>query len=228
MIEYKNLVIIGSSHVAIESVREVKRVIEEKEPEFVAIELDKGRFMGLMSKKKKSRIGLKQVKDFGVSGFLFNLIGAWVEEKVGRMVRVKPGTEMKQAVISGAKVKAKIVLVDQDIRITIKKFMKTITWKERFRFVMDIVKGILGKSDLNIKGLDLRKVPKQELIEKMIELVSKRYPSVYKCLIHDRNVVMSKRLVKLMVKHPESLIVAVVGAGHVKGMDEIIRKSFKE
>jgi pheromone shutdown-related protein TraB len=224
MIEYKNLVVIGSSHVAIESVREVKRVIEDKKPSFVAIELDKGRFIGLMSKQKK-KLQLKQVLDLGISGFLFNFVGAWVEERVGKMVRVKPGTEMKQAVISGAKVKAKLVLVDQDIRITIKKFMKTITWKEKFRFIGDIVKGIFGKSDLNLKGFDLRKVPKDEFIEKVIGLVSKRYPSVYKCLIHDRNKVMSKRLVKLMEKYPDDLIVAVVGAGHVKGMDEIIRKS---
>ncbi len=225
MIEYKNLVMIGSSHVAIESVKEVKRVIEDKRPEFVAIELDKGRFVSLMSKKKK-KLKLKQVLDLGVSGFLFNLVGAWVEERVGRMVRVKPGTEMKQAVVSGAKVKAKLVLVDQDIRVTIKKFMKTITWKEKFRFVIDIVKGIFGKSDLKIKGLDLRKVPTEEFIEKVLDLVKKRYPSVYKCLISDRNKVMGKRLVKLMEKYPDATIVAVVGAGHVKGMDELIRKNF--
>ena len=224
MIEYKNLVVIGTSHVAIESVRQVKQVIEDRKPSFVAIELDKGRFVSLMSKEKK-KLQLKQVLDLGISGFLFNLVGAWVEERVGRMVRVKPGTEMKQAVVSGAKVKAKLVLVDQDIRITIKKFMKTITWKEKFRFIIDIVKGIFGKTDLNIKGFDLRKVPKEEFIVKVIALVRKRYPSVYKSLIDDRNKVMSKRLVNLMHKYPDDLIVAVVGAGHVDGMEKLIRKS---
>ena len=103
--------------------------------------------------------------------------------------------------------------------------MKTITWKEKFRFIGDIVKGIFGKSDLKIKGLDLRKVPENEFIVQVLALVKKRYPSVYKCLISDRNKVMSKRLVKLMEKYPDALIVAVVGAGHVEGMDKIIRKS---
>ena len=93
MIEYKNLVVIGTSHVAIESVRQVKQVIEDRKPSFVAIELDKGRFVSLMSKEKK-KLQLKQVLDLGISGFLFNLVGAWVEERVGRMVRVKPGSNV--------------------------------------------------------------------------------------------------------------------------------------
>jgi len=226
MIEYENLVLIGTSHIAIESVNEVRRVIDDLKPGFVALELDKGRFMGLMSKEKK-KLGLKDIRRFGIKGFLFNLFGAWVEEKLGRVVKVKPGSEMKAAVISAARIQAKVVLIDQDIRITIKNLVQGITFKEKWRFFADIIKGFLFRKKMvaEFGNIDLRKVPSEKVIEKVVKRVEERYPSVFKALIDDRNKVMSKKLVNLMTKFPDTKIVAVVGAGHVEGMLTLIKKS---
>tara|TARA_Y100000310_G_scaffold344038_1_gene454704 strand:+ start:49 stop:738 length:690 start_codon:yes stop_codon:yes gene_type:complete len=228
MIEYENLILIGTSHIAIDSVREVKKVIKDLEPEYVALELDKGRFLSLMSNQKR-RLRLKDVMKLGVRGFLFNLAGAWVEEKLGKVVKVKPGTEMKQAVISAAKIKAKVVLIDQNISITIKNLVKGFGFREKWRFCVDIVKGILFRKKMmaeqGLGEVDLRKVPSDEMIKKIVKRVEVRYPSIYKALIGDRNKIMAKKLVKLMKRDKNSKIVAVVGAGHVDGMLEIIKKS---
>tara|TARA_Y100000310_G_C20542690_1_gene744085 strand:+ start:49 stop:732 length:684 start_codon:yes stop_codon:yes gene_type:complete len=226
MIEYENLVLIGTSHIAIESVNEVKKVIDDLEPGFVALELDKGRFIGLMSKEKR-KLRLGDIRKFGIKGFLFNLFGAWVEEKLGRVVKVKPGSEMKAAVISAAKIQAKVVLIDQDIKITIKNLVQNVTFKEKWRFVSDIIKGFLYRKKMvaEFGNIDLRKVPSEKIIEKVVKRVEERYPSVFKALIDDRNKVMSKKLVNLMKKFPETKIVAVVGAGHVEGMMSVIKKS---
>lgn len=221
MVDYKNLKIVGTSHIAVSSIKEVKKEILEIKPEFVALELDKNRLIGLMSKKKR-KIKLKDILDLGISGFLFVVFGQWLEEKLGKMVGTKPGGEMKIAVKAAAMVGSKIVLIDQEINITIKKLMKTITFREKFRFVWDILKGLVGKGD--VEKFDLRKVPSDKLIEKMIKSVENRYPSVYKVLISDRNKVMGKRLHKLMTKFPESQIIAVVGAGHEEGIIEEIKK----
>ncbi len=221
MVDYKNLKIVGTSHIAVSSIKEVKKEILENKPEFVALELDKNRLIGLMSNKKR-KIKLKDLKGLGISGFLFVMFGQWLEEKLGKMVGTKPGGEMKIAVKAAAMVGSKIVLIDQEINITIKKLMKTITFKEKFRFVWDILKGLMGKGD--IEKFDLRKVPSDKLIEKMIKSVENRYPSVYKVLISDRNKIMGKRLHKLMNKFPESQIIAVVGAGHEEGIIEEIKK----
>ncbi|MBT4174788.1 hypothetical protein HOC80_04285 [archaeon] len=226
MIQYENLVLIGTSHIAIESVNEVKRVIKDLEPGFVALELDRGRFMGLMSKERK-RLSLGDIRKFGVKGFLFNLFGAWVEDKLGRVVKVKPGSEMKAAVFSAAKIKSKVVLIDQDISITIRNLVQGVTFKEKWRFFTDIIKGFLYKKKMvaEFGNIDLRKVPSEKVIIKVVKRVEERYPSVFKALIDDRNKVMAKKLVNLMTKFPDTKIVAVVGAGHVEGMLALIKKS---
>ena len=43
MIKYKNLAIIGTSHIAIESIKKVEEMISRQKPSTVAIELDKKR-----------------------------------------------------------------------------------------------------------------------------------------------------------------------------------------
>ena len=131
---YKNLIIIGTSHVAIQSIQEVENIILNEKPELVALELDKPRFLALMEKKKE-KLRLRDIKYIGVKGYLFNLIGAWIEKKIGETVGVLPGSEMKKAVNTAIKVKADISLIDQNIKITLKKLSKRLTWKEKFRFI---------------------------------------------------------------------------------------------
>ena len=219
MIQYKNLVLIGTSHISPESVKEVKKIIDEIKPTYVAVELDKGRLLGLMGKKEKLKI--KDMFKLGIKETLFIMFGSWLEKKLGKMVRTKPGDEMKVAVREAAKIKAKILLIDQEINITVKRLFKYLTFKDKIRFVGDIIKGLLGFGEK--MSIDLRKVPESELIEKLILQVKERYPNIYKVLITERNEIMAKRLIKFMEKNPSEKIVAVVGAGHESGMSEIIK-----
>ncbi|MBI5797634.1 TraB/GumN family protein [Candidatus Woesearchaeota archaeon] len=226
MIEYENLTFIGTSHISPESIRLVQRIIQEKKPEFVALELDRGRFAGLMAKKKeRRRLSFKEFRKFGLSGFVFALIGAWVEGKMGKMVGTTPGGEMKAAVHEAAKAGAKILLIDQEISITIKRLFKALTWREKSRFVIDIVKGVFGYGE--VAHFDLKEVPEDSLIEHLIGQVKERYPSVYRTLIEERNVYMAKKLAVSLKKHPDARIVVVIGAGHEKAILELITRSIR-
>ncbi len=224
MIIYRNLILIGTSHISPESIALVRKTIQEQKPGFVAIELDKGRFHGLMGKKGKKRISFHELRKLGLSSFLFALFGAWIEEKLGKMVGTKPGTEMKTAIIEAAKIQAKVLLIDQEISITLKRMFKTLTRREKMRFVLDIFKGLLGMGE-HI-SFDLKKTPPEELIEKLIGQVRQRYPSVYTTLIEERNTFMAKKLLLSMTKHPQETIIAVVGAGHEKGIYQFLTNAF--
>lgn len=223
-----NLEIIGTSHIAKESSEKIKKTIEEKKPEIVAIELDKKRYLSLTSKeKKKSKIKLSDIRRIGVKGFLFSIFGGWIQKKLGKFVGVDPGIDMLTAIKFAQKNHAKIALIDQDIEITLKKLSKYLTWKEKFRFLMDIIKAfIFRKSEMKkwgINSIDLRKVPPETLIKKMIDNVKIRYPNFYKVLVEERNHIMAFRLKSLMNKYPDKQILAIIGAGHKEGIVEIIK-----
>lgn len=216
-----HITIVGTSHISPESLTKVEKTIIEKKPAIVAVELDHKRLLALLSEKRNLRI--RDIRRLGLKGWLFALIGAWAERKLGAKVGVSPGAEMLKAVELAHRAKAKIALIDQDIEKTLQRFSKELTWKEKWQFVKDLVKGLFGKG----VQIDLAKVPSNDLIKKLIEDVRKNYPSVYKVLIEERNDFMARNLTHLVKQHPDATIVAVVGAGHSDELARLVRKYLK-
>lgn len=219
--QYKNLIIIGTSHIASESLDEVKKVIETEKPDIVALELDQKRLGALLS-KKRGKLKWADIKKIGIKGYLFSLIGAYVEKKLGSKVGVSPGSEMLSAFKLANTAKTKVALVDQDIEITLRRFSDTLTWREKWNFVADVFKGLIFRKP--VIDFDLSTVPSGKVINKLMKQVKKRYPNIYKVLVVERNKVMARNLAAIQFKYPESKIIAVVGAGH----EEAILKLFKQ
>ncbi len=222
-----NLKIIGTSHIAAQSINEIKAAVKADKPDIIAVELDFQRVSALMS-EQKNKVKLSDILKIGVKSYLFVKIGQYVQQKLGQMVGVAPGSEMKTALELARKEKLEIALIDQPIQTTLKNFSKELTWKEKFRFVADILKGIFFKKkqmkELGLENFDLTKVPPEEVIEKMMIPLKTRYPNVFKTLVADRNKYMVKKLIQLLRKNPDKKILVIVGAGHKKGMEELLLK----
>ncbi len=231
--KYKNLNIIGTSHIAKQSINEVKEQIEKYKPEIVALELDQKRLYALFHKGEKS-ISLKNIFKVGVKGFLFSLIGAWAQKQLGKIVEVKPGSDMLTAINLAKKKNIQLALIDQDIEVTLKRLSQEITWKEKFKFIVDLLGSPFKKKAMVIGQtfiitlpnketikFDLTKVPEERTIKKLISEVKKRYPSIYHVLIKERNNVISKNLFNLMQNKKK--ILAIIGAGHEKEVLDLIK-----
>lgn len=224
MIKHKKLVLLGTSHIAKQSLKEVESAIKRGKPDIVALELDRKRLAALLE-KKRPKPKLRDIKRIGIKGFLFSLIGAWAEKKLGEKVGVKPGAEMKLAFELAMKRKLKIVMIDQDIEITLKKISKRLTWKEKWHFVVDAFKAfVLRKKEIMF---DLRKVPSERIIKKMTSKVKKRYPNIYEVLVVERNEIMARNIANLCTQHPDSKILAVIGAGHEKEILNLVKENLK-
>ncbi len=215
--------IIGTSHISPESLKKVEKTILKDEPKIVAVELDHKRLIALLQKKKQ-KLTFRDIRRIGFKGWVFAQAGAWAERKLGAKVGVTPGAEMLKAIATAQQIGAKVALIDQDIEVTLKKFSKGITWKEKWTFLKDIIKGIFGKG---IK-FDLAKVPSQKLIKKLISEVKKKYPTVYRILVLERNEYMAKKLAHIAHHYPDEKIIAVVGAGHETEMKALLKKYLKQ
>ncbi|MBI2146230.1 TraB/GumN family protein [Candidatus Woesearchaeota archaeon] len=218
---------IGTSHIARQSIQEIKQYITQEKPDIVAVELDAQRAAALQE-KHKNKLSLGQITQVGVKGYLFAKIGHYVQQKLGKMVGVSPGAEMKMALELAQKHKVQIALIDQPITVTLRNFSKNLTWREKARFVIDTVKGLIFPKrqlkELGLEQFDMSKVPAKELIIKMMDHLKMRYPNIYKTLVEDRNKYMVRNLVRLLRQHPGKKILVIVGAGHVTGMQELLLK----
>jgi len=230
MLKYKNLSVIGTSHIAKQSILEVKEAIEKK-PDIVAVELDQNRLKAVMQ-KKKPKLRLRDILKIGIVGFIFALMGSWAQKKLGSIVGVKPGAEMLTAVRLARKNKIDVALIDQDITITLARLSRAVTWKEKLRFPYDIIKAIFFRKRemkrLGVESLDLSKVPEKKIIKILTKELKEKYPNVYNVLVKERNMFMAMRLLKIIDKYPSKKIVAVVGAGHEEELMKIIAMKDKE
>ncbi len=220
MMRYKNLILLGTSHIARQSIEEISRIIEEIKPEIVAVELDNKRIHALLS-GNTGKPSYRDIKRIGFKGFLFASLGAWAQKKLGQQVGVMPGEEMKTAVKLAKKHDLKIALIDDDIEVILKKLSKNLSWKEKWNFAVDLFKSVFGIERVKF---DLSKVPEEKLIATLIGKLRKRYPNLYKVLINDRNNLMAERIAELMEKNPDKKVFAIVGAGHIQGITEILKR----
>jgi pheromone shutdown-related protein TraB len=215
---YKNVKLLGTSHIAKESINKIIEEFSSFNPDIVCVELDHKRLHSLLSNAKPDR-SLRGIKHYGLQGYLFAIIGGYIQEKLGNVVGVKPGSDMLTAV-NLAKTNEKILhLIDQDIEVTLKRFSKAFTWKEKFRLIGDIIRAPFSKK----MQIDLQKVPKEELINKLMGDLKIRYPNLYSVLIDERNKYMAKNIYKIMSKNENKKIFVVIGAGHEKELLQLIK-----
>ncbi len=217
--------IIGTSHIAKQSIKEIKDTVEKEQPDILALELDSARLYSLTHPEQ--RRGLPPINRVGIQGFLFSILGQWAQKKLGHRVGVQPGAEMLTAIELAKEKDIQIALVDQDIQITLQRFSKALTWKEKLNIIKDIIRGFLfGEKELEklgIKDMDLSKVPEKEVIKKLISELEERYPNIYRVLVEERNIVMARNLKRIQELNPDKKIVAIIGAGHEDEVRRLVK-----
>ncbi len=213
----KNLVIIGTSHIAKDSVQEVKDAFEKHSPDMVAVELDRRRAYALMH-NIQAKVSLSDIRRIGFNGYLFALIGGWLQKRLGEYVGVAPGSEMKTAIQIAQQKNIKVALIDRDIETTMRRFSEEFGWKEKLSMIKDLMLAPFSKK----RRIDISKVPDKKLISELLKETRKSYLGIYKALVEERNGIMAENLAKIINENPEAKILAVVGAGHEEEIKRIL------
>jgi len=214
--------LVGTNHVSTESVDKIKQAIDTYNPTIVCVELDKDRLGGLMTKRQS--YSPKLIFQVGVFGYLFVIIAGSVQNYIAKKIGTKPGIDMLYAIQYAREKKISVALIDQNVRVTLRRFRLSL--KEIFRFMWDIIRSPFSKSFAKELGMsDIRKIPPQDVILRAMNYIQKAYPSVYRVLIEERNQYMVARIKHLVALNPDAVLVVVVGAGHIHGMQKLLTLS---
>ncbi len=218
----KKIILVPTSHVAKQSLKKVKEVIEKEKPDCVAVELDMNRYSAMKEQEKTS--SLEALKTLGFMTFLLYWVLKKLQSWLGKKLGILPGSEMIQAVDVARKAGIKVALIDRDMRITLLR-VKSISWKEKMKLLLFLFKGLtidylLLKIRKDGKAIDLDKVPPKELIEQAMEMMKKEFPQLYRVLVKERDEFMASRLKDMSSKFEK--IVAVTGAGHTNGLQKLL------
>lgn len=191
----------GTSHVSEESFELVDEKLEQYDPDYVAIELDLSRLEGMLSDREAT------------GGPLFMRFFKKIQDRIGLQTGVMPGAEMIYAYRKAVSESRDVVLIDQDIRVTVRRLRK-VPKKEKMWVFLSLLRGFFMKD-----SFDVSSIPEDNMLHEILLEFKKRFPNLYRVLVIERNRVMAQSLTQLQRDNPESDIVAFVGAAHVEDLE---------
>ena len=209
------VIIVGTAHVSKRSIEEVAKTIEEERPQAVAVELDFKRFMALQGKHQDISV-VDVIKKGDVFLVLIQLLLSYFQKKVGEEYGVKPGQEMLVAIEKAKEIGADILLIDRDIAVTFKRFWQSLSFFEKAKLIYHMLKSIFGDEDV-----DVDEMLKEDVLEVIVREFREIAPSAAKVLIDERDAYMASKLIEASKRYDK--IVAVVGAGHKKGIEKYLK-----
>jgi pheromone shutdown-related protein TraB len=202
------IIVVGTAHISEESIAEVQRTIEAERPDVVAVELDPGRYQALVHPEQQGA-SIKEILSSGkLYQFLVQWLLAYVQNKLGSEVGVKPGSEMLSAIDAAKSVGASIAFVDRDINVTIARFWAKMRLVEKLRMLI----ALLGLTTSD-EEIDIKEITNDDTISQLVTELRQFSPNAAQVLVDERDAYLAGNLLKLRGK-----IVAVVGAGHKEGI----------
>ena len=190
----------------------VKEVIRDRMPNVVCIELDDYRYYALTHKE--------EVK--GWEPPLHMLLAAF-QRRIAKMYKVEVGSEMIAAVDAAKEVGARVAFIDMESDLVFKRIMEEMTFEEKVKFAVSLFLGFF------VRKKDVERELERFQMDSSTDMMStfgKEFPSIKRVLIDERNQYMAAIIRELGKTHER--IVVVIGDGHVKGIQALIKDNFKD
>ena len=218
-----SIILVPTSHIARESLENVKKAVEKHNPDCIAIELDPIRYQSMITEQKGS--SLDAIRSLGFT-FIIYWIMKQLQKSLSSKTGIFPGTEMLYGIEIAKKHGLPYAFIDQRIDITLNG-IKSISISEKFKLFWLLIIGMIGLAlPIGKEKIDLNKVPPEEYIEMSMRYLKDHLPGIYKVLIDDRNRIMVNSLIKLNERFDK--IVCIIGAGHKKGMIRLLKAKKKK
>ena len=213
----ENLRLLGTAHVSKTSVNLVKEQINEFKPDLIAVELCESRLTALKKPEGMDNEDLLKIISDGKAGMIFLQSALAVQQrKMGIDTGEKPGAELLAAINIGEEEGIPFELIDRDVVITLRRAWHSMGFFEKIR-VFDAL-----LSDENDDDFDLEELLEDsDLLTNMMEDVYKVAPNAGKVLIDERDEFLSGRIQQIRGK---GKILAVVGAGHLTGIQKNLKR----
>lgn len=215
----KEFILIGTAHVSKHSAEQVKKVIELERPDSVCIELDEQRYQTITEGNKWQDTDIfKIIKEKKATLLLVNLILSSFQKRIAKQFGINAGQEMIQGIESAKETGANLVLADRNIQITFSRIWHSVDFWGKIKLMMEIILGIFA--DESITEEELEKLKSQDMLNSILNDFTKSFPKLKIPLVDERDQYLAQKIKEA----PGQKVVAVLGAAHVPGIKEEIKK----
>jgi pheromone shutdown-related protein TraB len=221
-VEGREFILVGTAHVSPESRDLVRRVIERENPDAVTVELDKQRYQALTDESRFQSLDIKEViRKKQLSTLMVNLLLAAYQKRLGLKLGVLPGAELLEAIRAAEERGIPVTLADRDVRVTLRRAWSSTSLLRKSLLLSAVLASVLDERKLT--QAEVEALLKKDVLSELMREMGDAMPGLKRVLIDERDLYLSSR----MRGAPGRRVVAVVGAGHLEGIEGALVSSRK-
>lgn len=213
----KEIKIVGTAHISPESVKLVKQVIDDTQPDTVCVELDASRYDTIQNPRQWEDTNVIEIIKSKKVGLLFaNLLLSSYQKNLAKKLNTVSGQEMIQGIKSAKEHGYELVLADREIQTTFLRIWRKLPIGHKIKLLIGILFDF--KSDEDIGEDDIAAFMQKDNLEAAISVISGDFPIISEILIYERDQYLAHKIKNASGEK----IVAVLGAAHVAGVKKEI------
>lgn len=213
-----NITILGTAHISQRSIDAVDILIQYEKPDMVCVELCQSRLNNVRDPEHWKKLDIFKVfKERKMYLLLSNLILSAFQKKMGKG-EVKPGDELRKAVTEGEKIQSKIIPIDREIQITLKRAWGNVGFFSRMYLFSALLTSLFVKEEVTTDKIEEMK--SEDMLKDLFSQLPARYNQIKNVIIDERDQFLAENIRKNAENSKQ--LFAVVGAGHLEGIMKCI------
>ncbi len=218
----RKLTLLGTAHVSKASADHVKRLLKTGDYDAVALELCPNRYKAMRNPDSLSDLDLlKVIREGKASMVIANLALGAYQQRIAEEMGIKPGAEMHAAMEVADQQNIPIVLIDRDVGTTLKRIYRNVSWWRRLYLLSGLFASMFSSEKIDAQ--EIEKLKKGDLLENIFTSFATEAQDLYKPLIGERDEYMAAKLIDESKNKNYKSLLAVVGAGHLKGVEKYLK-----
>jgi len=210
------ITLLGTAHVSRKSAEAVQNMIDSGHYDAVAVELCASRHHALSEPEALAKMNLLQVLREGKAAMVTaNLAMGAYQQRLAEQYGIEPGAEMRAAMQGADRHGLPLLLVDREIGTTLKRTGANLAWWKRWTLFSGLFLSLISHDDVDEE--EIEKLKEGDMLETAFAEFAHDRQDLYDPLIAERDRYMAAKLILAAREHPGKRILAVLGAGHLKG-----------
>jgi pheromone shutdown protein TraB len=207
------ITLIGTGHI-FDLSSALLEIFDEKEPEIIGVELDPQRYQAIMLRNTDPNTYHEKRKNLPI---IYKML-AQFQENMAEEYGVNAGDEMLTAIQYAQSHQLPVAFIDANAQQLFVHMWKTMPFYEKFKLLFSSVAGFF----VSKKRIEQEMKNYQQNFDSYIQEIGKKFPTIKRTLIDERNQHMVSKLIALHMKHQK--IIVCVGDGHVPGISSMLHE----
>lgn len=214
--------LLGTAHVSRASIDAVEQCVASGNYDTIAVELDANRLRALTEPDMLHKLDLFQIlREKKTALIAANLALAAYQRRLAEQLGIEPGAELKAAAIGANQRNLVLATIDRDVGITFRRAWGKLGFWGRSKLMASLGASLVVNDEVDES--EIEKLKQGDLLESSFGEFAQQTPQLYDAVIAERDRYMAARLRQLADVGQPREVLAVVGAGHLKGLAEYLR-----